>query len=327
MGPPSQAHSSRLWRRLLAVVGAILVIHTITFAVMVSRLNLQLNDIRELNDVGAAAARMHDIAINARTLATLYTTHTDAVRAGNAGINASSYNHTPAAGMQVFGEDLAIASRRVLAQMEEMTLELKVCGPREAGACACAELQQDIFLGKRKSLRMPTGFGFRDIWELPRLPVVDFYNRNDNITGQLFSAAGYSSNGSLILEPELIRETVPMGLWRASNLFVAAALELAETAEAYVAAGVDFSALASYNFVVYNGMDVLWPAYQDSIDAVVQITIGNGREVYTLMLMILVVEGVVIGLGASAFVWYEAQQVRVKALMACTCVIPRTAWL
>ena len=87
---------------------------------------------------GAAAARMHDIAINARTLATLYTTHTDAVRAGNAGINASSYNHTPAAGMQVFGEDLAIASRRVLAQMEEMTLELKVCGPREAGACACA---------------------------------------------------------------------------------------------------------------------------------------------------------------------------------------------
>ena len=59
----------------------------------------------------------------------------------------------------------------------------------------------------------------------------------------------------------------------------------------------------------------------------IQITIGNGREVYTLMLMILVVEGVVIGLGASAFVWYEAQQVRVKALMACTCVIPRTAWL
>ena len=100
-------------------------------------------------------------------------------------------------------------------------------------------------------LKLDAPFTFaQDIWELPRLPVVDFYNRNDNITGQLFSAAGYSSNGSLILEPELIRETVPMGLWRASNLFVAAALELAETAEAYVAAGVDFSALASYNFVV-----------------------------------------------------------------------------
>ncbi|KAG2432647.1 hypothetical protein HXX76_008987 [Chlamydomonas incerta] len=298
MGPPSQAHSSRLWWRLLALVGFILAIHTVTFAVMVSRLNLQLNDIRELNDVGAAAARMHDISINARTLATVYAAHTDALRAGSISINGSSYNYTLAAGMDVFGEDTANASRRVLADMEEMTLDLK-------------ELQQDIFLGKRSSLRMPTGFGFRDIWEQPRLRVVDFFNRNDNVTGQLFSAADPSANGTtgaLVLEPELIREVVEMGLWRASNLFVAAALELAETAEAYVMAGVDFSALASYNFVIYNGMEVLWPAYQDSIDAVVQITISNGRAVYTLMLIILAIEGVLVGIGAAAFVWYEAQQ-------------------
>ena len=45
------------------MVGAILVIHTITFAVMVSRLNLQLNDIRELNDVGAWGLRVQDRSI------------------------------------------------------------------------------------------------------------------------------------------------------------------------------------------------------------------------------------------------------------------------
>ena len=104
---------------------------------------------------GAAAARMHDIAINARTLATLYATHTDAVRAGNAaGINASSYNFTPAAGIQVFGEDLAIASRRVLAQqMEEMTLELKVCGPRSRGGCMRSEERHVLYVWLRPVIR------------------------------------------------------------------------------------------------------------------------------------------------------------------------------
>ncbi|KAG2454201.1 hypothetical protein HYH02_001236 [Chlamydomonas schloesseri] len=299
MGPPSQAHSSRLWWRVLAVVGVILVIHTVTFAVMVSRLNLQLNDIRELNDVGAAAARMHDIALDGRTLAALYAAHTDVLRAGNVSGNASTYNYTLAAGLNVLGGDFTTATQHVLSHMKELALELK-------------ELQQDIYLGKKKSLRMPTGFGFRDIWEQPHLRVLDFYNRNDNVTGQLFSAASRSDNASdvtvLVSEPELVSAELIVGLWRASNLFVAAALELCETTAAYVAAGVDFSALASYNFVIYNGMEVLWPAYQDSIDAVVQITISNGREMYTLMLIILAVEGVVVGVAATAFVWYEAQQ-------------------
>jgi hypothetical protein len=57
-------------------------------------------------------------------------------------------------------------------------------------------------------------------------------------------------------------------------------------------------------------MTKLWPAYLKSLDAVTQITVEKGRSVYTLQLVMLCMEGGVLCLLASIFIWLSTQQVR-----------------
>ncbi|KAG2445087.1 hypothetical protein HYH02_008954 [Chlamydomonas schloesseri] len=285
MSPQAQRASRVLHLQALAVVTLLMVAHTVTFAIMMIHLRVQQTQVTNLSSVGQAATHVHEIALRCRTLEALFE---------NRQLQASA-NHSDVvplmAGVPIFGDGYNESVHEVLVSLEAAVLDLK-------------ELQHGIYLGFRAASRISPKHGLRDIWDLPRINITKYFDRND-------------AEGQIIAIPpgphseELYNTTTVstfMGLWDAGNMYVAQTLEITQNAVSLVERGVNYKMWSSYRFIVNNGLDDIWPAYLDSIDAMVQIVMEDGQQVYTIQLIMVCMEGGLVLIAAVIYMWWAASK-------------------
>ncbi|KAG2445089.1 hypothetical protein HYH02_008956 [Chlamydomonas schloesseri] len=276
---------------------------------LLTRLQLQQSNIVELESMGNAVIRVHEIALRCRTLSEMFR------GAADFGPNGTDTPVPLVAGTPFFGQPYEEAIPGVLELLHEAVVDMK-------------NLQRGIYLGFDHARRIPTAYGLRDVWDLPNLEIMKYFDRNDpggkivatkppfiivptNETA--FGPLPYD-NATLVaaalnLDSNHVESVqVKMGLWEAGNMFVAQALDVQQNTLALVQRGVDFDNLASNRFVQSNGMTKLWPAYLKSLDAETRITVEKGRSVYILQLVMLCMEGGALCLLASIFIWLSTQR-------------------
>ncbi|KAG2445524.1 hypothetical protein HXX76_000139 [Chlamydomonas incerta] len=288
MSPQAQRPSWVLQVQALAVVGLLMLAHTVTFTVMTMRLNIQQDDVTDLSSMGTAATRVHEIALRCRTLAELIDNRVQQ----QAALNLTGYNTDPTPlmeGVHTFGEPYNESVSAVLDLLEEAVLNLKI-------------LQNGIYLGFNHASRVPTQHGLRDVWEAPRINITKYYDANDE-AGQIMAGSSWAAGANL---PVSI--TVKMSLWDAGNLFVSQALEITQNAIPIIDRGVNFKTWSAYLFIVDNGLDDIWPAYLDSMDAMVQILVDDGQQIYNIQLMMVCLEGGLVLVGAVIYMWWATQK-------------------
>ncbi|KAG2430819.1 hypothetical protein HXX76_009795 [Chlamydomonas incerta] len=307
MSPQAQRASWMLWIKSLSTVVLLLAAHTVTFVLLLTRLELQQSNIVELESMGNAVIRIHEIALRCRTLSEMFRA------AADFGPNGTDLPKPLVAGTPYFGLPYEEAIPGVLELMQEAVVDMK-------------DLQHGIYLGFDHPRRIPTTYGLRDVWDLPQLKITKYFDRNDKegrvqatkppfvIVPTNETAIGplpydNATLASADVDPNHVESVVVnMGLWEAGNMFVAQALDVQQNALTLVQRGVDFDGMASNRFVQGNGMTQLWPAYLKSLDAETQITVEKGRSVYILQLVMLCMEGGALCLLASIFIWYSTQQ-------------------
>ncbi|KAG2430818.1 hypothetical protein HXX76_009794 [Chlamydomonas incerta] len=285
--PQAQRASWLLQLQALAVVGLLMVAHTVTFAIMMTHLQVQTVAVTDLSAMGLAATRVHEIALRCRTLAELFDS-----RAQQAPRNVTDI--TPLmAGVPTFGGPYNESVADVLDSLGVAVVNLKV-------------LQNGIYLGFDKAARIPARHGLRDIWDLPHVNITKYFDKND-ADGSVMAVGGLQSG---INQPynTSAAGTVQMSLWDAANLFVSQALEVVQNSVPLVERGVDFKMWSAYRFVVENGLDDIWPAYLDSIDAMVQIVVEDGQQVYTIQLIMVCMEGGLVLIAAVIYMWWAASK-------------------
>ncbi|KAG2445088.1 hypothetical protein HYH02_008955 [Chlamydomonas schloesseri] len=309
MSPQAQRASWVLWLKGVSTVVLLLAAHTVTFVLLLTRLQLQQSNIVELESMGNAVIRVHEIALRCRTLSEMFR------GAADFGPNGTDTPVPLVAGTPFFGQPYEEAIPGVLELLHEAVVDMK-------------NLQRGIYLGFDHARRIPTAYGLRDVWDLPNLEIMKYFDRNDpggkivatkppfiivptNETA--FGPLPYD-NATLVaaalnLDSNHVESVqVKMGLWEAGNMFVAQALDVQQNTLALVQRGVDFDNLASNRFVQSNGMTKLWPAYLKSLDAETRITVEKGRSVYILQLVMLCMEGGALCLLASIFIWLSTQR-------------------
>ncbi|KAG2430820.1 hypothetical protein HXX76_009796 [Chlamydomonas incerta] len=285
MSPQAQRASRVLQLQALAVVGLLMVAHTVTFVIMMMHLQVQQTQVTNLSSMGFAATRLHEIALRCRTLAELYDN-----RAEQATLNITDVMPLME-GVPTFGEPYNESTLGVLDSMETAILVLK-------------SLQHGIYLGFGSASRISSQHGLRDIWDLPHINITKYFDRND-ADGKVMAIPSGPEYAGLYNTTTV---TVQMGLWDAGNMFVAQALEVAQNSMDLVERGVNFKMWSAYRFVVDNGLDDIWPAYLDSIDAMVQIVVEDGQQVYTIQLIMVCMEGGLVLIAAVIYMWWAASK-------------------
>ncbi|KAG2431968.1 hypothetical protein HYH02_013184 [Chlamydomonas schloesseri] len=284
MSPQALQPGRWLWLQALAVVAVLMVAHTVTFTVMTMRLSVQQDNVMDLSSMGDAATRVHEIALRCRTLGELFD-----YRMQQAALNIT--DPPPViAGVPTFGDPHNKSVAEVIEQLEYAVQSLKV-------------LQNGIYLGFSQGARMQTRHGLSAIWEQPNINITKYYNFNDE-TGKVRVSSGNSSAEA----DDVASVAVQMGLWDAGNLFVSQALEVTQNAVPLVERGVNIKAWSAYRFIVDNALDDIWPAYLDSMDAMVHILVEDGQQVYTLQLLMVCLEGGLALVGVVAYMWWSVQK-------------------
>ncbi|KAG2501688.1 hypothetical protein HYH03_000190 [Edaphochlamys debaryana] len=150
------------------------------------------------------------------------------------------------------------------------------------------ELHHGVYLGFRTKRRIPVDFGLRSIWDNPDLNMTIYYDAP-------------TINGTT---PEPTYQM--LGLWDAGNLYLTKTLDLFNNGPTLVAGGWNFSEWSTIKFVYANGVPVIFPAYLDTLDALVQMTVAESESIYTLQLIILCLEGGFLCLAACIYMWIVA---------------------
>ncbi|PNH09214.1 Tiny macrocysts protein B, partial [Tetrabaena socialis] len=274
--PLAEQAALKLRAHVIILIVLMLLAHTATFGVLYSKLKVQKEAVTDLNSVAMASRRVHEVAINGRLLATLYT--------GNSYVE----------GLAQFGDLLEDTLADTYADTERLMMELK-------------ELHHGVYLGFHTPRRIPTDFGLRtthvscmhmqDIWDSPLINITLFYDENDPAApGHLMHQAS----------EELPSSSRMMGLWDAGNLYLAKSLDLYNNGDSIVAKGTNFTAWSTWRFIQANGPPVIFPAYMATLDAMVRLTVQESNSIYQLQLVILCLEGGLLCFAASFYMWITA---------------------
>ncbi|EFJ49581.1 hypothetical protein VOLCADRAFT_89940 [Volvox carteri f. nagariensis] len=288
----------RLRWRTLAAVGLIVVVHTVTFALLLAALVRQKAAVGDLHSVAMAALKVHEIATKGRTLAALY----------------SGNSYVP--GLPRFGDPLSEALSTTYSELLESTKSMK-------------DLHLGVYLGFRSLRRISASYGLRSIWDDPLLNVTLYYDLDDpnysNLTSnqQLLRTAsapggnnGSSSNTSTIngtitsaAAIEVRRTTfATMGLWDAGNFYLSMAFDLVNNGPNVTARGANFSNWSSWRSIHDNGVSVIFPAYLATLDSLVELTVAASRSIYRLQLIVLCLEGGLLCILMCVYMWIIAHQ-------------------
>ncbi|PNH09202.1 Tiny macrocysts protein B, partial [Tetrabaena socialis] len=280
--PLAEQAALRLRANAIVLVVLMLIAHTVTFALLLTKLKVQKDAVMDLNNVAMASRRVHEIAINGRLLATLYT--------GNSYVE----------GLTQFGDPLEDTIAGVYDDTKRVMAEMKT-------------EHHGVYLGFRTLRRIPTDFGLRAIWDDPVINITLFYDEDDP-----------ANPGNIVQQGS---EGIPssyrmMGLWDAGNLYLAKTLELYnngkwlarrgwqdENRDGIVAAGVNFTAWSTWRFLQANGVPAIFPAYMSTLDAFVQLTVQESKQIYQLQLIILCLEGGLLSITACCIMWIMAAKV------------------
>ncbi|KXZ55666.1 hypothetical protein GPECTOR_2g1216 [Gonium pectorale] len=138
----------------------------------------------------------------------------------------------------------------------------------------------------------------KEIWDLPNLNVTVYYDANDPSDPSKIASSG-------ALPPPT---TVLMGLWDLGNLFVSKAYDLHNNGPYTVQKGANYTNWSTWRFIRDNGLTVVFPAYQVTLDALVQLTVAKSRTIYKIQLIVLCLEGGLLCMLACAYIWYVANK-------------------
>ncbi|PNH12261.1 Tiny macrocysts protein B [Tetrabaena socialis] len=266
--PMAQQPARMLRLHAMVLLALMLVAHAVTFVLLLTKLRTQKDAITDLNSVTMASRRIHEIAINGRLLESLYT--------------GDSYVE----GLTQFGDPVDETLAGVYDDTSRVMILLK-------------EEHHGVYLGFRALRRIPTDFGLRDIWDNPTLNITLFFDENDPAAPEhiLHQAAdGLPTSYSM------------MGLWDAGNLYLAKSLDLYNNAEAVVAKGINYTTWSTWKFLQTNGLPVIFPAYLSTLDALVQLTVQQSKQIYQLQLVILCIEGGLLCISACTYMWIMADR-------------------
>ncbi|PNH12265.1 Tiny macrocysts protein B [Tetrabaena socialis] len=266
--PLAEQPALRLRVQALAIVALMLVAHTVTFVLLLTKLKAQKDAITDLDSVTMASRRIHEIAINGRLLESLYT--------------GDSYVE----GLTQFGDPVDETLAGVYDDTSRVMILLK-------------EEHHGVYLGFRALRRIPTDFGLRDIWDNPILNITLFFDENDPAAPE--HILHQASEGL----PTSYRM---MGLWDAGNMYLAKSLDLYNNAEAIVAKGINYTTWSTWKFLQANGLPVIFPAYRSTLDALVQLTVQQSKQIYQLQLIILCIEGGLLCISACFYMWIMADK-------------------
>ncbi|KAG2488180.1 hypothetical protein HYH03_013321 [Edaphochlamys debaryana] len=166
-------------------------------------------------------------------------------------------------------------------------------------------LHHGVYLGFDHRRRISSQFGLRHIWDDPGLNVTVFYD-----------AALITSANSTVTQLEApLPVSRLMGLWDAGNEYLKQAFELHNNGEAHVRQGGNFTEWAAWKFIRANGLPVIFPAYLETLDALVQITVAESERIYQLQLIVLSVEGGLLCFMACVAMWIAASSFAHKRFM------------
>ncbi|PNH04175.1 Tiny macrocysts protein C, partial [Tetrabaena socialis] len=266
--PLAERAALRLRAHIIILMVVMLLAHTVTFALLFSKLKVQRDAVMDLNSVAMASRRVHEIAINGRLLDTLY--------GGNSYVE----------GLTQFGDPLEDTIADVYTDIKRVMAQLK-------------ELHHGVYLGFRSLRRIPTDFGLRDIWDNPSINISLFYDQNDPAAPEhlLRQASEGLPSGSRM-----------MGLWDAGNLYLSKSLDLYNNGDSIVSKGVNFTAWSTWRFIQMNGPPAIFPAYLATLNALVRLTVQASNNIYQLQLIILCLEGGFLCVAAAIFMWISTSK-------------------
>ncbi|KAJ9519310.1 hypothetical protein QJQ45_023113, partial [Haematococcus lacustris] len=149
------------------------------------------------------------------------------------------------------------------------------------------DLHQGVYMGFDKRRRLPDKFGLRQIWDQPTQvetvyedtsPVMTVYTRN-------------------------------VSLWDAGNNYVSKGADIWQNARARYAATNNFASWSNVQYIVDNGPNLMIPAYYQTMNAFLQTVIRQADTLNQIQLLVLLLEGVVVPLGAMLYLWILAMRV------------------
>ncbi|GLC40592.1 hypothetical protein PLESTM_001090800 [Pleodorina starrii] len=264
------------WRALMAVL-LVLSANIVTFALLLVKLLNQQEAVSDLNNVANACRNVHEIAINGRVLESLY----------------SGSSYVP--GLRLFGEPQQDTINDIYADLLETSQSMKV-------------LHHGVYLGFRSLRRMPSSHGLRSIWDDPLLEFTVFYDLDDpnGPEPQFISALnnGTYAYGNTTLASSVVR----MGLWDAGNYYLTKTFDLINNGRNITSQGREFASWATWKFIHKNGLDVIFPAYLQTLDALVELTVAQSKDIYMLQLLVVCLETGLLCLLSCVYMWIITQQ-------------------
>ncbi|KAJ9519258.1 hypothetical protein QJQ45_017921, partial [Haematococcus lacustris] len=148
-------------------------------------------------------------------------------------------------------------------------------------------LHQGVYMGFGKRRQLPDEFGLRQIWDQATQvetvyedtsPVQNVYQRN-------------------------------VSLWDAGNNYVSKGADIWQNARARHALTSDFGSWTSVRYIIENGPNLVIPAYYQTMNAFLQTVVGQADTLNQIQLLVLLLEGVVVPLGAMLYLWILAMRV------------------
>ncbi|KAL6759215.1 hypothetical protein V8C86DRAFT_1351729 [Haematococcus lacustris] len=148
-------------------------------------------------------------------------------------------------------------------------------------------LHQGVYMGFGKRRQLPDEFGLRQIWDQATQvetvyedtsPVQNVYQRN-------------------------------VSLWDAGNNYVSKGADIWQNARARHALTSDFGSWTSVRYIIENGPNLVIPAYYQTMNAFLQTVVGQADTLNQIQLLVLLLEGLVVPLGAMLYLWILAMRV------------------